>query len=56
MTVNLFGRNSSYRESLVKIAERFRPASRLGVHADARRQYRGAGPARAQRDLTAKHF
>ena len=45
MTVNLFGRSSSYERSLEKIAAAFGEEARLGLPADARGQHRRAGPA-----------
>ena len=47
MTVNLFGRSSSYERSLREDRGGLRRRSGLGVPADARGQHRGAGPAHA---------
>ena len=46
MTVNLFGRSSSYERSLARITRAFGAERGLGVPADARRQHHRAGPAR----------
>ena len=48
MTVNLFGRSSSYERSLEKIVSRLRRRGGVGLQADARRQHRGAGAAHAE--------
>ena len=47
MTVNLFGRSSSYAQSLEKIEAAFGAGCGLGVQADARGQHHRAGAARA---------
>ena len=48
MTVNLFGRSSSYERSLEKIVGGVRRRGGLGLQADARGQHRGAGAAQPQ--------